>query len=209
MMHQMHEHQRNRLPSVFCWTRFGTEAGEPIEGILGRKELERQANDGVFLWGIGNSVAPGIAELVRRCEPPEALFSPIKSRPRPVDVRPPAVVAWTAGETLSGRRIVLPPTVRVTSRGDSSAQSPHYALVCSSEQPLTVANLGRLEFAALRNLLSGNRVGASQVTAVVRYLDDRAAGGLEYPVALRARLVAPYFIRLRQPVPVHPHDIAA
>jgi hypothetical protein len=26
---------------MFCWTRFGTEAGEPIEQILERKEDER------------------------------------------------------------------------------------------------------------------------------------------------------------------------
>ena len=70
------------LPTIFCWTRFGAEAGETIETILERKERERQANRGVYFWGIGNSVAPGIAELVRRTTSPEVLFSSIKSRPR-------------------------------------------------------------------------------------------------------------------------------
>src|SRR5689334_16901759 len=35
------------LPLLFCWTRFGTEAGEPIEAILERKEREREATGGV------------------------------------------------------------------------------------------------------------------------------------------------------------------
>ena len=50
------------LPTIFCWTRFGGEAGEPIEQILFRKEQERLANGGVFLWGIGNAVGPSIYE---------------------------------------------------------------------------------------------------------------------------------------------------
>src|SRR4051812_40360539 len=91
-----------RLPQVFCWTRFGTEAGEPIEQILKRKEIERRHNEGVFYWGIGNSLAPSMAELLRRARRPEVLFSPIRSRPRPVDIAPDAVVRWHAAETLDG-----------------------------------------------------------------------------------------------------------
>jgi hypothetical protein len=194
---------------MFCWTRFGTEAGEPVDRILERKELERHANRDIFYWGIGNSVAPGIAELLRRCDRPEVLFSPIKSRPRYVDARPSSIVAWTAGETLFGERIVLPPAVRVTSRVDLSVPHPHYALVCASQHPLVLADLGHLTFGALRNLLSGNAVGASQVTAIVRYIDYSAAGGLHYPVALRANLVPPYFLRLHDPVTIRQSGLAA
>src|ERR1700728_56037 len=35
------------IPDRFCWTRFGTEAGESIEHILNRKEEERLANGGI------------------------------------------------------------------------------------------------------------------------------------------------------------------
>lgn len=180
------------LPKVFCWTRFGTEAGETIDRILERKEWERRANSGVFYWGVGNSVAPGLAELLRRTACPEVLFSPIKSRPRAVDVYPQAVVRWLGGVTLDGERITLPSSARITS-GLSGA--PRYALVCASEQPLRIADHGSLGLSTLRNLVSGNAVGASQVTAVVERLVD-SHDGHEYKVAFRAHLVAPYFIRL-------------
>jgi hypothetical protein len=57
-----------------------------------------------------------------------------------------------------------------------------------------------LQFSALRNLISGRPVGHSQVTAVVQ-VDSQplATGRLKYPVALRAELVAPYFIELGGP----------
>ena len=192
-----------QLPRIFCWTRFGTEAGQSIERILERKEAERRSNGGVFLWGIGNSVAPGIAELVRRSYDPEVLFSPIKSRPRSADVNPASVASWTVGETLAGSQFDLPRTVSVLSRcRDEARCAPHYALICSLYEPLVLADHGRLAFHALRNVVSGNPLGASQVTAVVRRIEVRDGEGGNYPVALRARLVAPYFIRLREPVAV-------
>ena len=46
------------IPNYFCWTKIGTEAGETIESILLRKELERISNNGIFLWGVGNSIEP-------------------------------------------------------------------------------------------------------------------------------------------------------
>lgn len=191
------------LPHSFCWTRFGTEAGERIEGIFERKEAERRANGGVFFWGIGNSVAPGITELLRRCDRPEVLFSPIKGRARSVDIAPLDVVAWTAGETLAGEQFDLPPAVRVTSRANHrNSSTPHYALVCSAEEPLAMSDLGRLNFLELENLVSGRALGASQVTAVVSKAQGESTGS-EYVVALRASLVSPYFVRLRNPVPAH------
>jgi hypothetical protein len=188
------------LPLSFCWTRFGTEAGETINEILARKETERQANDGVFFWGIGNSIAPAVEELLRRVDAPEVLFSPIKSRPRRVDVAPDNVVRWTAAQGLTGDVFDLPSLATVTSRWDPSrGAAAHYALVCRSTEPLEITNTARVDVAALRNLRSGAPIGASQVTAIVArapaHHDD---GG--YPVAFRATLVAPYFVRLRQPV---------
>lgn len=185
-----------RRPPIFCWTRFGTEAGEPIEAILERKEHERRNNGGVYFWGIGNSVAPGIAELMRRTASPEVLFSPISSRPRAVDVHPPALVRWLGGVTLSGERITLPRTARVTSRQSRSA---HYALVCGSTKPLQFGDLGQVKFGTLRNLVSGSPLGSSQVTAVVELLSGHD-DSRDYVIALRSYLVAPYFIRLACPV---------
>lgn len=189
--------EHHRLPEAFCWTRFGIEAGELFDAILARKERERAANDGVFYWGIGNSVAPAIAELLLHERLPEVLFSPIRGRPRAVDVAPANVVAWTAAETLDGACFPLPRTVRVTSREARA----HYALVCELDTPLTLADHGTVYFGAMRNLVSGRALGASQVTAVVRRGEHGAEGGTCYPIALRARLASPYFVRLRDPEP--------
>lgn len=183
---------------MFCWTRFGTEAGETVSEILARKERERHATGGIFFWGIGNSVAPAIASLLHRSRCPEVLFSPIRSRPRSVDVRPPRLVRWSHGETLEGRLIKLPEEVLVTSRW-SAARPAHYALVCRSNDPIAAGNHGELSFGQLRNLLSGRPLGASQVTAVVRRARGIAADGPSYPIALRVMLDAPYFVRLRHP----------
>jgi hypothetical protein len=183
------------LPQMFCWTRFGTEAGEGIESILARKEAERVANGGVFLWGIGNSIAPGLSELVAEDESPELLFSPILSRPRPFDIAPPHLVVWRAGEALDGERYALPESACVTSGAREASPSRHYALVCRSDTPLCLGEFGQLNFASLSNLVSGRRLGVSQVTAVVSH-DPQRVGGPDYQIALRANLVPPYFVRL-------------
>ena len=191
------------LPLAFCWTRIGVEAGQSLESICRRKEEERAANGGMFFWGIGNAVGPSIAEFVRCCPQPEVIFSPIKSAPRPVDANPENVVAWTTAECLDGSRFELPAHALITSRFDvTNLRSAHYALVCSSETPIIPANdWGTIDIGDLENLLTGRPVGASQVTAVVR----RVLGAVHppvrtYSVILRARLAAPFFLRLRNPI---------
>ena len=190
------------LPKCFCWTRFGTEAGEPITHILERKEAERAANNGVFVWGVGNAVGPSVRELVRRSPKPEVVFSPIKSPARVQDASPPAVVAWIGGETLDGEPFCLPEHSLVTSRYDPvSPRAGHYALVCFSGAPITPARPGgTIAFNALKNIRTGRPIGASQVTAVVERGESCAEESLTYEVAIRAELVYPYFVRLRQPV---------
>jgi len=194
---------RKFLPDCFCWTRFGTEAGEAIAHIFQRKEEERVANGGVFIWGIGNAVGPSIRELVQRRPRPEVLFSPIKSSARPHDVLPPAVAAWTLGETLDGDVYSLPKHSLVTSRYDPVApRETHYALVCFSLTPIAKAEpLGKIPFGELTNLRTGRPIGASQVTAVVHWRPVSSQDGTQaYDVAIRAELVYPYFLRLRRPV---------
>jgi hypothetical protein len=206
---------RKSLPEFFCWTRFGTEAGEAIAHILRRKEEERVSNAGVFIWGIGNAVGPSVRHLLERRPRPEVLFSPIRSSPKPQDVLPPAVAAWTMGETLNGDIYSLPEHSLVTSRYDPVApKETHYALVCFSCEPIIPAEpVEEIPFAALRNLRTGRSIGASQVTAVVHWRPaDSQKGGRTYDVAFRAELVYPYFLTLRRPVPLptfanaHPPD---
>lgn len=132
------------------------------------------------------------------------MFSSIKSPPRTADERP-SHVARCAGRGLFAERVELPDAACVTSRWDPSRPTtPRYALVCATESPLALGEHGELRVAQLRNLRSGARVGASQVTAVVRRTDgppDEAAVAA-YPVALRTSLAWPYVIRLTDPAPL-------
>ncbi len=192
--------QLDLLPAAFCWTRMGVEAGESLAAIVERKESERQATGGVFLWGIGNAVGAAVLELARRIPEPEVLFSPVKGRPRQVDAKPTRTIIWTTAVTVLGDRYQLPAGTRVMGGlGDRARIPPHYALVCASDEPLQLRERGRLRIAGLANLQSGRRVGASQVTAVVRIAAAATSDG-DYPVCLRARLVWPYFLRLLDPV---------
>lgn len=185
---------------AFCWTRFGPEAGESLSDILARKDAERQAGDGVFYWGIGSAVGRAIEALIARVDEPEVLFSPIAGAPRRVDVSPQHVVRWSAGEGLFGELIQLPEHACVTSRWDPERpDTARYALVCGSDEPLSLEDHGELCFGSLRNFRSGAPIGASQVTAVARRDPARPDCGRPYRVALRASLVRPYLLRLLSP----------
>lgn len=203
----MHTQEAATLPVAFCWTRFGAEAGEPFTEILARKDLEREAGEGIFYWGIGSSVGPALQALIAHMEEPEVLFSPIASPPRRVDVDPERVVRWRVGIGLAGESMDLPAHACVTSRWDSERPcAGRYALVCGSHDPLGLEDHGELRFGSLRNLRSGAPVGASQVTAVVRRDAARAERGRAYSVALRASLVPPYLLRLDSPEPIGSAD---
>lgn len=190
------------LPESFCWSRFGTEAGETVGQILARKELERRRNKGVFLWGIGSAIGPSVKELLRIQQAPEVVFSPISSRPRLVDVAPAETVAWMAARDLDGHSVALPRWSKVTSRAPTGPRPPrHYALICHSDVSLQLdPNPPFLRMAQLQNLRTHNKVGASQVTAVVRYANSRKTEGPAYAIALRVRLVAPFFVVLADPL---------
>jgi hypothetical protein len=191
------------LPMHFCWTRFGTEAGEKIDSILARKEEERLATGGMFLWGIGNSVGPAIRDLIRLEERPIVLFSPMRSKPKAIDVAPSGLTVWSEALDLDGRDWPIPEGVKVTSRQGSETgriKRSHYALVCRSSSPLSALNLTSLRYEELVNLQSKNKLGASQVTAVVEQLAQGTADCTSYPVAFVAELVFPYFVKLSCPL---------
>jgi hypothetical protein len=186
------------LPNLFCWTKYGTEAGEEIGAILARKEAERLAGDGTFLWGIGNAIGPSVETLIAQAAQPQVVFTPMRSRPAARDVTPAQVAVWHRGIGLDGEPYELADFSCVTSR-ISPTRSYHYALVCRSDEPLGDSDLRGPSFASthVRNLRSGSKVGASQVTCVVRRIG--CALGLapsNYKVTLIAGLVAPYFVRL-------------
>jgi hypothetical protein len=192
------------LPAAFCWTKYGTEAGEPIETIIARKERERRENGGLFLWGIGNSVAPSLRQLLAITTHPEVLFSPMLSRPAAQDRQPDLVAKWQEAIGLDGEPFDLPSATLVTSR--YSPQRPrHFALVCATDVPLIAGSAGEINTGSLENLSKGTPLGSSQVTAVVRRTEDaERLKKTAYPVGFRARLHFPYFVRLTSPLVCSP-----
>lgn len=188
------------IPEMFCWTKYGTEAGEDAAAILARKEAERQANAGVFLWGIGNAIGPSIESLLENTSQPQVVFTPTLTKAAAHDIAPSGIAVWRSGVGLDGSHYVFPAHSHVTSRVSPTGRA-HYALVCRSTTPL-VANTARsASFAVthVQNLRSGSRVGASQVTSVVRRIAC-ALGLLQsgYKVSFTADLVAPYLVQLTE-----------
>lgn len=194
------------IPPVFCWTKVGSEAGQPLADIIRRKELERQSGNGVFAWGIGNSVGPAIkyAKCVERIAALHTLFTSMKVAPKAMDAAPSSVLLWLGYHTEDGQIERLPDHMLVTSRGHYGAgadKRSHYALICRSHHPLASqgGRLGAIDHRAVRNLVSSNPVGASQVTSVVRYRRG-ASDEATYPVLFRATLTEGAFVRLAVPV---------
>ncbi len=186
------------IPEVFCWTKYGNESGEHADAILARKEAERQANQGLFLWGIGNAIGPSVGSLLELTCQPRVVFTPMLSRASAKDVAPAQVAIWLGGLGLDGAPYEVPVHSRVTSRYNPTTRS-HYALVCTRDVPLQIGGANSPAFAAchVQNLRSGSKVGASQVTSVVRRIAC-ALGSLpsSYRVAFTADLAPPYLVRL-------------
>lgn len=192
-------------PEFFLWTRVGKEAGESLDHILWRKDLERRL--GVFCWGIGSAIKRDtLDELRYRTEidlgmsEPAIIFSEIKGKPKQHDVNPSGVIAWRSYLDLDGETRALPDGVLVTSR---QKQRAHYVLFCASAEPLTFADpvsapVVRKE--ALRNIKPPwKSVGDSQNTVAVKF-DPTLPGKQTYPVSYVAQLVDPYVAKLADPV---------
>lgn len=195
------------IPPVFCWTKMGTEAGQPLETILRRKELERRAGGGMFAWGIGNSlgVTTKLAQQEMQCNEVDVLFTPMRSAAKLIDVAPSQVLLWLGYLNEDGEQARLPNHMVVTSRGSlahAGGKRSHYALICNGRHDISIpANEGMIDANRARNFVSSNPLGASQVTAVVRY---QLSGGelpeKSYPVTFRAKLHGAGFVRLSSPV---------
>lgn len=188
-----------------CWSRMQAEAGQTLEQIVARKEVERRAGNGVFMWGVGNAPALVTSILARTKCPVRAVFSVMKSKPKAVDAAPARTVVWRRFLDAEGVERPLPPHVVVTSRGDSAsgAKRVHYALMCRSDKPLHIERPGRgFDPSAFRNASgAGAPVGASQVTALLRRVGEEGTNS-PYEVNLSAQLVGSYWVRLTDPVEV-------
>lgn len=192
----------SKLPRAFCWTRMGTEAGQPLEDIIRRKELERRLGDGMFAWGIGNALGDNIELLIQRERQPKILFSGIKGRPQPQDVNPATLLLWHSYVDSYGQTQPLPQHMLVTSRTSRNdiSQARHYALICRANLPLKLRVHGSIEIESLRNIKSRKSVGYSQVTAVVEHIyRERQRERNTHTINLIATLTEPYFVRLANP----------
>ncbi|UWU86113.1 hypothetical protein N2605_06555 [Bradyrhizobium yuanmingense] len=193
---------RASLTETVCWSRMQTEAGQELQAIVDRKELERSAGNGVFCWGVGNAPSRSIPQLVRAGADVDVVFSIMKSRPKAVDVAPSRLRIWRSFFDHSGREQPLPPATLITSRADAGirTRNVHYALMCRSDRELTLGDFGPFDPSAYRNLSdTGGAVGASQVTALLRRVSGEAPAPA-YRVNLKAKLGLGYWVRLGDPI---------
>lgn len=189
-------------PRYVCWTRMQAEAGQLLDAIVVRKERERLAGDGLFLWGVGNAPSTAIKSLARLEVPIPVVFSGMKTKPKAVDVAPKRTVLWRRFIDECGVERVLPDSALVTSRGDSASgvKSRHYALMCHSDDPLQITRGVTFDPAAFRNVSgAGAPVGASQVTALLQQVAKPSAVS-DYEANIVAWLTGGYWVRLTDPL---------
>jgi hypothetical protein len=197
------------LPSAFCWTKMESDAGETLNDIIRRKELERSIGGGVYYWGIGTPIAERtMAELRRRTCQPEAFFSIMRSKPRREDHSPASVLLWTNDIDADGLLKQLPTHALVLSRGETTSgrEKRYYALVCHSETALSPSRHASFDLSHFRNLGGAKgEIGSSQVTAVIEHLSGSHLGR-HYEISLRTLLRPPYFVKLAGPKRVLDED---
>ncbi len=187
------------------------EAGQALERIIARKECERQAGDGLFLWGVGTAPAVAIGAIARLGLSVPVIFSTMRSRPKAVDAKPARVAVWRQYVDKNGAQRPLPDHCLVTSRADGASEPKraHYALMCRADVPLALGSGTGFDHRAFRNA-SGNGapVGASQVTALLQPCGSSAPNPL-YEVNMTARLAASYWVRLADPREISARERAA
>ena len=108
-----------KLPKIFCWSRMGAESGQRLDIILARKELERKAGNGLFIWGVGNSLGNKVWEFVKTVKNPKILFSKIKSNAKSIDYAPESVYSWTSYIDRNGDCYTIPEHALVLSRAST------------------------------------------------------------------------------------------
>lgn len=184
-----------------CWSRMQAEAGQSLDAIIARKERERRAGDGLFLWGVGNAPSIAVRPLALMKKPVRVIFSAMKTKPKLVDLAPKRTIVWRRYVDENGIERPLPANALVTSRGDSaaSAKNRHYALMCLSETPLVLERGVPFDHLAYRNVGgAGAPVGASQVTALLRQVAEPASTA-SYEANVVAWLTGGYWVRLSDP----------
>jgi hypothetical protein len=191
------------------WTRMQSEAGQGLEQIIARKELERRAGDGLFYWGVGNAPATMMNSLARLRSPVAVVFSIMKGKPREADTSPRRVLVWRKYFDLHRVERDLPPHVLVTSRGETSTayKKRHYALICHNAKPLKIKRGAAFDPSAYRNASgTGGPIASSQVTALLRRVSPPSAE-TAYEANFTAQLTGSYWVRLSDPAILWDHHL--
>jgi hypothetical protein len=190
---------------IICWSRMQAEAGQQLQEIVHRKELERVANEGLFCWGVGNAPNRCTAGFARDRVEVDALFSIMKSRPKMVDIAPATTVIWRRFIDFDGRERTIPRSSLVTSRGESQnkLKRSHFALFCRTDSPLVLGDFGSFDPSAYRNVGEvGGSIGPSQVTALLRRTAQESSEGASYRINLKAKMFGSYWAKLTDPIPM-------
>lgn len=193
---------RERPHNYICWSKMQAEAGQPLERIIARKELERRAGNGMFAWGVGNAPSTLIPTLGKARTEVDALFSFMRTKPRAEDADPSGVFVWRTFFDCEGMEHPLPPHLVVTSRSRSSSgpKRAHYALICYSDRTLSLGDHGPFDPECYRNAgAAGGRVGSSQVTALLSPI-GRSSKEAPYRIAFEAKLIGSLWVKLGQPL---------
>lgn len=100
-------YQRNYDPTLaeyVCWSRMQAEAGQSLDAIVSRKEHQRRAGGGLFLWGVGNAPPASMKALAHMGREIPVIFSIMKTKPRAIDAAPARTVIWRRYVDSSGRK---------------------------------------------------------------------------------------------------------
>ncbi|MDR1345492.1 MAG: hypothetical protein LBK03_02160 [Bacteroidales bacterium] len=192
-------------PAIFCWTKIGTEAGQPLDKILNRKEFERHSGGGLFAWGIGNSLGNAVEKAKPFCSPKaiKVFFTPMKSVAKRADVSPSKLLFWNSYIGRNGYAIDLPEHILITSKDNVGPKykKNHYALLCYSDEKIVGNNADLMINAAwARNFSTLNQIGHSQVTSLVKYDKSFGKSINEYSVSFSADLAYEGFVKLCNPI---------
>jgi len=196
--------------SFFVWTKPGTEAGEHLADIIARKNAERIAGNGVFWWGIGNSLGPAVCEAAKAAGGTlPVIFCKMLGDAQSHDVTPTVTVRWKKWQDWDGKIADIPPFVRVTSRGvdrKGRDKRKHYALVCRSDGPIVFDPNGRSFDPRCCLTHLGKVPGDSQITGLLQGDVNAPHHGARYHIAFRAILIFPWQATLLEPDPLPRHE---
>ncbi len=186
--------------SVFVWTKMQTESGMSLPAILAIKEIERLAGNGVFWWGIGNSLGSEVRVQAKKSNGTlPVLFSLMLSRPKAKDSDLSGLRIWTKCKRDDSSDPVDLPSHVLEFSGNQNGPDHHYALVCHSQIPLAVTSHGAFDPSRCTTL-NGKRPGDSQTTALLKGnpYEDHPEG--KYHFGFRATLVEPWAVKLVSPL---------